>query len=115
MSEFFTSDEWQAADWLNALDRLAPAPALEPIPTSSKMLDAAPKPVWGWPMPRTFSDDMPESQEIMLVWHDQQWQPCMTSVDRQYYYLLGDKYEERYAFEAHALWLPLPHAMEVQA
>lgn len=42
----FFGDDWKPADWLNALDRLAPAPALEQIPLSGKMLDAATKPVW---------------------------------------------------------------------
>lgn len=36
---FFASDDWQPADWLNALDRLAVTPPLEEIPVSSKMLD----------------------------------------------------------------------------
>lgn len=40
---YFDNDDWQPADWLNAIDRLAPAPALEEIPASSKMLDAATK------------------------------------------------------------------------
>ena len=29
MTDFFASDDWQPADWLQALDRLAPAPAVE--------------------------------------------------------------------------------------
>jgi len=37
---YFDNDDWQPADWLNALDRLAVTPPLEEIPVSSKMLDA---------------------------------------------------------------------------
>lgn len=46
---FFASDDWQPADWLQALDRLAPAPAPEPIPASSKVLDTMPNvPILEW-------------------------------------------------------------------
>lgn len=40
---YFDHDDWQPADWLAALDRLAVTPPLEEIPVSSKILDAATK------------------------------------------------------------------------
>lgn len=109
-------DDWQPADWLSAIERLAVTPPLEGIPASSKILDAATKPpTWGWPMPRTFGDDTPDAQEIILVWHGQRWNPAYVSFDQSCFYFLGDREEAAYLLDSDVLWLPLPHAIEVQA
>lgn len=38
MTDFFANDDWQPAEWLSAIERLAPAPE---VPATSKMLGAA--------------------------------------------------------------------------
>lgn len=130
---YFDNDDWQPADWLNALDRLAVTPPLEEIPVSSKMLESSSKTLsptsraaldavtemavqWHWPLPRMVSDERPAAQEIILVLHENEaWVACLTSHDRNYYYQLGDRYEERFLLSPSVVWLPLPPNPEVQA
>lgn len=108
----FTNDDWQPADWLNALNRLAPAPE---VPMSGKMLDVATNaPTWGWPLPRTFANQIPDDQQTILVWHDQAWQPAYMSHNLKQYFLLGYPYEEWHNPSVNGIWLPMPPTIEVQ-
>ena len=108
-------DDWQPADWLAALDRLAPAPAPELIPVSSKMLDVVTTPIWSWPLPRTFANQIPDDQQVILVWHDQSWKPAYMSHNLKQYFLLGYPYETWHSLSVDGVWLPMPPAIEVQA
>jgi hypothetical protein len=112
---YFANDDWQPADWLRALDRLAVTPPLEEIPVSSKMLDTMPNvPTWSWPTPRTFANQIPDDQQVILVWHDQSWQPAYMSHNLKQYYLLGEPYEGWHSLSVDDVWLPMPPAIEVQ-
>ncbi len=115
---YFDNDDWQPAEWLEALNRLAPAPALEEIPATGKMLDAATKPVCDWPMPRTVAQQMPPVGLILKwVYGANEWRTVRVCIDenfpiptieKMYYMEACDRCEQSYDLTSEIIWLPLP-------
>lgn len=107
---YFDNDDWQPAEWLSAIERLAPAPAPEQIPVSSKMLDAATE-------RRVDVNTLAETGERVLLWHKSgNWVIAQINTlhDGTLEWIAEGLCSVHFPYLESHYWRSLPPALEVQ-